>query len=279
MADIAKNELCADKFPEWFQFFERRSCVNELEEKERIERARERREEAAFQCIADDLSRLEGEVTALRNALNQEMTFEQAIATAEKTVGERPSIVASENNIREQVGVLRFKPKCASDFSILVNINGEPEKLVRHFGVWAKNSPKSYIEGFRSDFSVNFATRRAEAVATRNARERLEELEAREAADIKRRAAAEAEARKRKAAADAEARKAAQDKQSYIAWLNRLPDPCAPRLNFTDRLKRLEKFGTVKQHSSMNYSVKLKYGMTQHLSGSEIIMIDCYGTR
>jgi hypothetical protein len=271
-ADIEINKSCAEDFPKWFQYFERRDCVNELEaakaereNKEALKKRKKNREETARSCIGKDLDRMEGIVKKIKASLKNPTIFEDAQKIVEMQFGSKQPVVISKHDIRTSVIISRVETNCDSDFYLLVNIDGKPGQLIKRIATWGENAPQGYSSGMIAKLSANFDAMRRREKAEELKRFRLEKAKKSramnirkiEANKVKRQAALEAERRRLKENAALKKRQQqaiAEARRRRVERIRNLPDHCAPGLSREERLRRLGMRGAVRETSKNQYS-------------------------
>ena len=137
-ASISINETCHAKFPKWHQWFERRDCVKELEAEEeqnkratQLKKENELRKERARACISKDVWRMEKLASRLKSSLSSDTIFEKAFEVLDSLQNRKPSILISNQSIKDLVIVSSIYTKCDSEFHFLVNINGRRGEKIK----------------------------------------------------------------------------------------------------------------------------------------------------
>ena len=153
------EDNCKAIFPSISEFFKRSSCISEEKKAKAQREAKERREEAARNCLAEQIPDIEKLIQSLMKSLNYDDNMNQVISKLEK-LKIAASIVPSINNIKEKVAVLRINTTCKSDFNFLINITEGEDKRLNSFSVWSENSPQGYPSGFLKQFHIDFAAQR-----------------------------------------------------------------------------------------------------------------------
>ena len=110
------EDNCKAIFPSISEFFKRNSCISEEKKAKAQREAKERREEAARNCLAEQIPDIEKLIQSLMKSLNYDDTMNQVISKLEK-LKIAASIVPSINNIKEKVAVLRINTTGKSDFN------------------------------------------------------------------------------------------------------------------------------------------------------------------
>jgi hypothetical protein len=260
-ARIEYDKQCYADFPKWFQYFERRSCVRELETTDFDEKEKILREKNARICIAKDLSRMEEIAAKIKNQLTEEMTFEQAQKKLVEILETKLEVRPSEGNIKIPVAIANVNTKCNSEFHFLINVRSSLSGKIDFLSVWSKSPPKGYARGMLYNFSSNYVSVRREKIRTKKAlkalveeaskrKKRLEENKKRR--EIAKQIIAEKKA-KQKRLELLQKRQAAQQAEERRRQAA-LPDHCAPGLNKRERLRRLALRGKVRQNSSSSFS-------------------------
>jgi len=188
-ANIEINQDCDNKFPKWFQLLERRDCVKELENKakkesehraqqtklereRRIALANERkREEKALPCLSNDVSRMEKIANNIRDSLNMDMPFEEAVKVAGDLLGRSLQVQPDSKNIKISVAIGTITTTCNSDFYFLINIGGSKNTPVTFYKVWSQNAPQGYTKGYLYSVSRDYLDKKREEAKKRKARE------------------------------------------------------------------------------------------------------------
>ena len=151
------DKKCSNDFPEWHQFFERRSCISRLENTKREEEHKKNREEIARPCISKDLARMEAVAQKIKDGIKEDMTFEKATEKLEEILEKKVFTRPTKSDSKKWVAIANIPTTCQSAFHFLVKINAYPGKKVLRLGIWSMSAPKGYRNGHMSEFSTNFA--------------------------------------------------------------------------------------------------------------------------
>jgi hypothetical protein len=170
-SDQLIEDDCKAVYPSITEFFERKKCVSDAKKAKAQREVKEKREESARNCLAEQIPDIEKWIQSLMKDLNYDDSMNQVVSKLEK-LKVSPEIVPSTNNIKEKVAVLKINTTCKSDFSFLINITEGEDKKLKSFSVWSEDAPRGYSSGFLKQFHIDFASQKE---AIKKAQKRLTE--------------------------------------------------------------------------------------------------------
>lgn len=154
------NSYCTYKYPNNYL------SVLECKFNEGIERYKtekeEKREEAARDCIAADLSRMEKEAVSLFDSveiIHKEDSSSSEVKVANNNLDrilKNQGKVIPKDNIRESILIGTIPAKCNSKFHFLVNIQFDQNKKIKSINQYAESAPSGYLDGYHSELSIDF---------------------------------------------------------------------------------------------------------------------------
>lgn len=200
---------------------------------ERKAQIAEQRESNARTCNAAEIQRIEPEI----KKISSEFTSEDSLPTIlekMKIFSVEGSLGVAEENIKYQVASFLVKPKCDTTFEFLIEIFFDENKKVKEFKTWAINPPLGYIarKSNQSSEKVEWERILVEELSAEYDRFGGRIVRGRNLLDPENKG---------------------NEYEDLIPKKNVRLDPCAPGISSKERLKRLSKFGEVRQVGPGDY--------------------------
>ncbi|MEE9290231.1 MAG: hypothetical protein V3U99_04380 [Alphaproteobacteria bacterium] len=246
-AELTENE-CRNLYSSWYQYFERKNCVEEA-----------RKAEETRRCISKDLQRMESLAAEIKNGIREKMSLADAKRAMQAILGRELPIVRARDDAQDRVINTQITTDCASAFQFVIQLRAAPSGALRYVKMWSKFPPSGYPDGYRPALSGDFEgdrrrrqierRRRAAEAMSKRARNRLRaEVAKRRARDALRKSR-EAEAAKIRRAEELSQRRKmlALRKLEALAGPPPEKDHCAPNLAKRERIRRLRLFGMVRR--------------------------------
>ena len=215
--------------------------------------ARIKREEAARECNAKEISRIEPKLKAVFSSVSAFTYISQISEIFKQLEPNSLEVNLSEENIKSKIAIAEIKSKCDSESKYRVVATFNESGFLDDYKTIAINPPIGYLSGFVPSNKMKLSD--------------VLELENQETSESKQifkqandyyhekviRQFSINFVKLEQIKQNTEAEKQKKKVNPFNQFDGQLQDPCAPNLSRTERLKRLEKFGKIRELEDGEY--------------------------
>lgn len=213
---------------------------------------RVKREEAARECNAVEISRIEPLLKVAFNSVSQNSMVDDVMKSFRSLEPNSTQISIPENNIKSKMAIAEITTTCDSEFSYRVIATFNASGLLEDYKTIAINPPIGYLARFEPSNKMKLSE--VQDFESQESSENMQipnvPKDAYIAKVISQFSVNFPEQEQFKQRLEAEKQKKVNP---FDRFDEQLQDPCAPSLSRTERLKRLEKFGKIRELEDGEY--------------------------